>query len=229
LSSFTYSNIFAIVLIAIGVLGIAFFLLPGLIRLMKKNTTVGSPDSTAHRKEGSEIDASPGTSAPTFSSVQKPSGLSTDLFRALLIVLALVVAAGFMLILLPGNVVDRVTDNLRARYALPRQDMIALLYLGDEITEGSFRIRGVIRNITTSPIEHLDAVIRLYSPDGKLLETVIVRTDRETISPDEIAYLELSYPDYRIEFGKYAVEFKLRNGETVLYKDMRTSGKRQEP
>ena len=99
--------------------------------------------------------------------------------------------------------------------------MIAFLYLGHEIQNDEFHIRGVVRNITTEPIEKLDAVVRLYSHNRELLETDIVRMDKETIEPDEVAQFELVYPNYQSEFSSYSVEFKLRQGAFVPYKDMR--------
>jgi hypothetical protein len=45
--------------------------------------------------------------------------------------------------------------------------------------------------------------------------------NKEKIAPDEIARFDLSYPDYKMEFASYAVEFVLRRGDPVPYKDMR--------
>ncbi len=44
---------------------------------------------------------------------------------------------------------------------------------------------------------------------------------KEIISPGEIAQFALVYPDYKQEFGSYSVEFKLRQGTVLPYKDMR--------
>ena len=81
-------------------------------------------------------------------------------------------------------------------------------------SNSQFHIRGVVRNITASPIEQLDAVVRFYAQDRSLLETIIVRMDKETIGPNEIAQFELVYPNDRLEFAGYSTEFKLRQGET---------------
>ena len=72
-------------------------------------------------------------------------------------------------------------------------------------------------------MEKLDASVRLYSEEGRLLETRVVRMDTETISPDAIAQFNLTYPDYRGQFGSYSVDFMLRDGQPVPYKDMRGS------
>ena len=53
------------------------------------------------------------------------------------------------------------------------------------------------------------------------METTVVRMSKETIAPDEVAQFELVYPNYRSEFASYSVEFKLRQGAIVRYKDMR--------
>ncbi len=151
----------------------------------------------------------------------------TDILRALLILLSLVVAAGFILILLPQSAVDEMAQDLHSRRRASHTETIAFLYLGDEIQGDEFRIRGVVRNITAAPIEKLDAAIRLYSHDGSLIETAIVRMNKEIIAPDEIAQFDLVYPNYRSEFASYSVEFKLRQGALVPYKDMR--GTRVEP
>ncbi len=163
------------------------------------------------------------TGKPVFSTLQKRPALIFDIFRMLLIILSLVVAAGFILLVLPQPTVDRLAEDLQSRRGTERQERIALLYLGDEIKDNAFHIRGVVRNITTAPLEQLDAVVRLYSHDGSLLETTVLRMNKETISPDEIAQFELVYPNYKMEFAKYAVEFKLRDGGMVAYKDMRAA------
>ena len=112
-------------------------------------------------------------------------------------------------------------QGLQSRHAGASPEKIALLYLGDETMEGTLRIRGIVRNITADPIEKLDAAIRFFARDGNLLETILVRMDKETIAPDEIARLELVVPNHTMEYAGYALEFKLRQGETVAYKDMR--------
>jgi hypothetical protein len=149
--------------------------------------------------------------------------LLTDLLRIGLIILSLLVAAGFILTMLPQNTVDKLTQNLEARHRTAEQEVLAFLYLGDEIKDGEFHIRGVIRNITSSPVEQLDAAVRLYAHDGTILQTTIVRMNKETIAPDEMAQFELVYPNYKMEFAKYSVDFKLREGGFVSYKDMRAT------
>lgn len=142
--------------------------------------------------------------------------------RTALVFLAFVVAAGFVLILLPQGTIETMTHGLQSRYAPPpAQEMISFLYLGDEVKDNEFHIRGVIRNITTQPVEHLDAALRLYSQDGSLLETAVVRMDTELIQPDATAEFHLNYPNYKGQFGSYSVDFKLRQGELVPYKDVR--------
>ena len=59
--------------------------------------------------------------------------------------------------------------------------------------------------------------------DGVLLETAVVRMELETIAPDSIAAFHLIYPDYDGKFSSYSVDFKLRDGEILLYKDMRSA------
>jgi hypothetical protein len=163
------------------------------------------------------------TGTPALGTLEKRHWMLTDLFRALLIILSLVVAAGFILILLPQASVDKFAQNLQSRKDTARQEKLAFLYLGDEIANNELHIRGVVRNITATPIVQLDATIRFYSHDRTLLETTIVRMNKETIAPDEIAQFELVYPNYRLEFGSYSAEFKLRQGDPMPYKDMRAT------
>jgi hypothetical protein len=176
-----------------------------------------SPD--LHRPQSSGDAPAP----PSFSAVQPRPWLLTDFLRVLLVLLSLVVAAGFVLVVLPQPAVDKMTRTLEARNGAAQQEKVAFLYLGDEVKENEFHIRGVIRNITTSPIDQLDAAVRLYGHDGILLQTTVVRMDKETIAPDEIAQFELVYPNYKMEFAKYSVDFQLREGELVRYKDMRAT------
>ena len=182
-------------------------------------STGGSPQTT---KEPGTLGKGPITQkGPALQTLpQKPSSLFA-LLRALLILLSIVVAAGFLLILLSPSTTERFVEDLKSRSNAPGQEMIAFLYLGHEIQNDEFHIRGVVRNITTEPIEKLDAVVRLYSHNRELLETDIVRMDKETIEPDEVAQFELVYPNYQSEFSSYSVEFKLRQGAFVPYKDMR--------
>jgi hypothetical protein len=144
--------------------------------------------------------------------------------RGALILLALCVAVGLALILLPDNAVNRSADLIRMRNGQPPpQERISLLYLGDEVKGKEFHIRGAIRNISTQPMEKLDAMIRLYAPNGILLETAVVRMELEMIAPDGISTFHLTYPDYDGQFSSYSVDFKLRDGELLPYKDMRST------
>lgn len=184
---------------------------------------VSAPESTAPDNNPPEGGgAAPAQEAPSFATVQTKPWLLTDLLRVLLVLLSLVVAAGFILVILPQLTVDKMTQGLETRYG-STQEKIALLYLGDEAKDSEFHIRGVIRNISTSPVEQLDAAVRLYAHDGTILQTTIVRMNKETIAPDEIAQFELVYPNYKMEFAKYSVDFKLREGGFVSYKDMRAT------
>jgi hypothetical protein len=160
---------------------------------------------------------------PSFRTFERQTSIWADVLRAFLIVSACMVSLGLVLLIVPQGYFQRATDSLRVRTgALPPQEKIAFLYLGDEARNNEFHIRGVVRNISTQPIEQLDANIRLYAPDRTLLETSVVRMDTEAILPDAIGTFHLTYPDYRGQFGSYSVDFKLRQeGEPVPYKDMR--------
>ena len=173
------------------------------------------------KESGTPAKDTPPQQAPALQTVpQRPSSFFA-LMRVLLIILSLIVAAGFLLILLSQKTTDRFVEDLRSRSSSSDQEMISFLYLGHEIQNDEFHIRGVVRNITTEPIEHLDAAVRLYSHDRELIETAVVRMNKEIIDPDEIAQFELVYPNYQSEFASYSVEFKLRRGAFVPYKDMR--------
>ncbi len=157
--------------------------------------------------------------------VHPGSSMLSEIMRAALILFAVCIAAAFVLLLIPEGTIDRMAQNLRFRSGqLPPQERISLLYLGDETKGKEFHVKGVIRNISTQPIEKLDAVVRLYASDGSLLETAVVRMDSETIAPDAISSFNLAYPDYAGQFGSYAVDFKLREGDAVPFKDMRRDG-----
>jgi hypothetical protein len=152
------------------------------------------------------------------------SSLVIDILRGALILLAFCVAAGLTLIVLPDPTLDRIAQHLRLRSGqLPPQESISLLYLGDETKGNEFHIRGVVRNILTQPIEKLDAVVRLYAGDGSLIETAVARMDSEAIAPDATSSFHLSFPESAGQFASYAIDFKLRQGDAVLYKDMRHS------
>lgn len=182
-----------------------------------------STDAKSHfsKESGTQDAESIPQQAPSLRTLtHKPSALFA-LFRVVLILLSIVVAVGFLLILLSQTTTDRFVEDLRSRSSASGQETIAFLYLGHEILNDEFHIRGVVRNITTEQIEKLDAAVRLYSYNRELLETAIVRMDKETIDPDEIAQFELVYPNYQSEFASYSVEFKLRQGAFVPYKDMR--------
>lgn len=160
---------------------------------------------------------------PAFETAGKRSSLAGDVFRALLIVLSLVVAAGFILIILPQLTMDKIERSLQAQYGVAGKEKIAFLFLGDEIINNELHVRGVVRNISTAPIEQLDAVVRFYAADMNLLETTVVRMNKEVIGPDEIAQFELVFPNYSMSFASFSAEFKLRKGALVPFKDMRTA------
>jgi hypothetical protein len=165
--------------------------------------------------------ASAGTVDLLFPASDGPS-LAARISRVALAFLALAGGAGFVLVLLPEGTVDRLAGLLAARNpSAPPQEKISFLYLGDEVVDGAFHVRGVVRNITSYPIEKLDATIRFYVPSGQLAETRSVRMDTEVIGPDATAQFHLVYPDYRGQFSSYSVEFVLRGGEVVPYKDIR--------
>jgi hypothetical protein len=228
-------SLFVVLLISLGVIGIAFICFAyyrrgkglkkakgPLVRLDVDQEESVSQNGLETRPSSKDLPAAePPSRVPAFTTVQGRHWVLADLFRALLIVLSLVVALGFIMILLPRPAVDKMAMDLRARYGVPLQERIALLYLGDTVQNNEFRIRGVVRNISAEPIEQLDAAIRFYAHDGTILQTTIVRMDKNDIEPDEIAQFNVVYPDYKREFASYAVEFKLRQGDLVHYKDVR--------
>jgi len=78
-----------------------------------------------------------------------------------------------------------------------------------------------VRNISSEPLQKLDATVRLYSTENTLLETVVVRMDQDVIPADATAEFHLTYPNFMGQFGTYSVDFKWRGGELVPYKDRR--------
>jgi hypothetical protein len=227
-----------IILISIGVIGIAaiFHLLirrnrpetsrakgPILLDLEKKASASPALSPAVPSGAISTPIHEPAIQAPTFKTYQQRSGILSDLFRAFLIILSLIVAAGFTLILLSQPTIDRMAQDLRTQYGAPQQEKIALLFLGDAVKDNEFQVQANIRNISKAPIEHLDAAIRFYSHTGRIQETVMVRMDKEILAPDEVGQFRLTYPNSKIEFTRYAVEFKLRQGELIAYRDMRTA------
>lgn len=203
--------------------------------MRKAKEPPGLPDLANQAKEpdsgesapGETTDSAPATtlapSVPAFEILQRRPLILVDLLRALLIAASLAVAAALVLIVLPQSSIDALAKRLLARHGASQPERIAFLYLGDDLKDKAFRIRGVIRNISTASIEQLDAAIRLYAHDRSILETTVVRMSKETIDPGEIAQFELVYPDYRQDFGSYSVEFKLRQGAVLPYKDMRAN------
>ncbi len=230
-------KIFKIVLVVIGVICIAAIYFasrkkvigvkkakgPLLLLHLDKEGPPLTESLSSQPTEDANAAIPPAPPASAFAAPQRRPWVLADLFRALLIILSLVVAAGFALILLPQPTVDKMAQDLRARNKGSQQEKIAFLYLGDQIENDEFRVRGVVRNITTAPLEQLDAAVRFFSHDGNILETTVVRMNKDTIAPDETAQFELVYPNYKMQFASYAVEFKLRQGDLVPYKDMRTN------
>ncbi len=154
---------------------------------------------------------------------ERPSFLM-DILRISLILLCFVIAAAWILIALPQSAVDRIAARLLPRnVALVPQEKIALLYLGDETKDKEFTIRGVIRNISSEPLENLDAIFRMYGPDGSVTDTAIVRMDFESIAPGTTAQFHLTYHDYQQQFSSYVIDFKSRQGDAVPYADLRTA------
>jgi hypothetical protein len=185
--------------------------------LLRKETPVEAPGDA-------EAAETPGPAAKPIELPFTPDlGVGTRIAKVALVLLACVVAAGFVLILLPQETIDAWAQALRLRAtpAMTREEPIAFLYLGDEIRGKEFHIRGVVRNISARPIEQLDAVIRLYAAEGRLIETAIARMDAEVIAPDATSTFHLIYPDYAGQFASYSADFKLRNGDPVPFKDMR--------
>ena len=154
--------------------------------------------------------------------LQRRSPVTLDVLRGVLIMAAIAAAAALVLVLLPQSTVDRMAVSLQPRNAPgPPPEKIAFLYLGDEVKDNQFHIRGVVRNISAQPIEQLQATVRLYAPDRTLLETQVVRMDSETVFPNATASFHLSFSEYRGQFGSYSLDFKLAQGDAVPYKDAR--------
>jgi len=144
-----------------------------------------------------------------------------DLYRALILIAGVIALLVSALVVLPQSAVDKLAARLESRRGVSEYEKIALLYLSDEFLDGSFRIRAVIRNIAAAPTERIDAVVRLYSRERALLETVVARLDKDIIEPNDFARLELTVPRHTEGFAGYAVEFKSREGDIIPYKDMR--------
>jgi hypothetical protein len=202
--------------IRLGIGFLALLLVAGFLILSRRSRK-------KQRRAPDDVAGEPPARPGLFAHYSRPgSTLLADIMRGVLILLAVCVAVGLILIALPEGTIDGMAQSLRLRHGeLPQQEPIALLYLGDEGNGKEFHVRGVIRNISTVPIENLDAAVRLYAPDGTLTETTIVRMDSEVIAPDATSTFHLKYMDYDGRFGSYSVDFRLRSGETVPYKDLR--------
>jgi preprotein translocase subunit SecG len=212
----TYNPLFArIGLIILALVLVAAYLFYHSYRVRKVRATAASAGATA----------TAGGQQLFEHTVHPGSSVASEMMRAVLILLAIWITISLVLILLPDGAIDRMAQTLRLRSGqLPPQERISLLYLGDETKGKEFHIRGVVRNISTQPIEKLDATVRLYAVDGSLLETAVVRMETELIAPDATSSFHLTFPEYAGQFGSYAVDFKLRQGEAMSYKDMRHGG-----
>jgi hypothetical protein len=209
-------NIFLFLLISIGLIGL-FFIYYAARKRKKISIPLQDPNA---------INESLAPQAPSFTTLQRHSGIWIDLLRAFLLTISIITAVALTLILLPQHTIDTIAIKLKARHVSPAQERIALLYLGDAIEDGRFRIRSVVKNITPDPIERLDATVRFYARDGAMTETVLVRLDKEILAPNDIARLDLVIPNYKMNISAYAVEFKLREGLKLNYKDMRMDNSR---
>jgi hypothetical protein len=157
----------------------------------------------------------------TFPSLQTRSSFGWDLARAGLIILTVVVLLAGTLVALPEPVFDRLAGRLEPEPTAATTEKIALLYLGDEVRDEAFHVRGVVRNISKENVEKLDANVRLYSHDSVLMETAVARMDVEVIGTGATAQFHLVYPHYTGQVGSYSIDFKFRQGDPVPYKDLR--------
>jgi len=205
-------------LITISVIGV-FLIFYIHKRKSRQTTKITSSDEIPAYVPSSEEHKPEDSRRPVFS--QKPSGTGMDLARMALIILSIIAGAGILLLALPQATFEGLAERIQARRKAPEQEKIALLYLGDELKNNEFRIQGILKNISAAPIEQLDAVVRLYAGDRALLETVITRLDKDTIAPGEFARMELKVPSGKMGFAGYAVEFKLRQGDILPFKNMR--------
>jgi hypothetical protein len=221
---FRNQNGLILLLISIGIIGV-FLIYYFSYRKKKKHIRNGgniTQEQRSMQSEGSNAEyGSPAQQASIFSTPQKPSGIWLDLLRGVLLILSLLIIAAVTLVLLPQRALDTIVHQFESRHSSPIQERIALLYLGDEIENGSFRIRGVVKNIAAGPIEKMDAAVRLYDREGSATKTVLIRLDKEVIDPGAIARLDLVIPNYKMDISGYAVEFQLRDGEKISYKDLR--------
>jgi hypothetical protein len=190
--------------------------------LLKLDSTAPATPSGAART--SEVSPKP---SPSFRTLDRPLSPTSDLLHAVLVILAVIVAAGFILVIVPQTTFDNVAQNIQARRSVAQKESLAFLYLGDEVKDKDFQVRGVVRNITDQQLENVDASVRLYAIDGRLLQTTVVRLDKETIAPDETAEFHMVYSNYDQNIGSYSVDFVTRDGALVNYKDMRAARPRE--
>jgi hypothetical protein len=200
-------------------------------KAMQKGPVLLKLDSPAQGTPPTLSTESPGISAAApktpLHSLERPPSPASDLFHAVLVILAIVVAVGFGLVIVPQATFNNMAQSLQERRAGVQKEQLAFLYLGDEVKDKEFHIRGVVRNITDQQLEKIDAAVRLYAIDGRLLQTAVVRMDKESIAPDETSEFHMVYPNYDQDIGSYSVDFVTRDGASVNYQDMRAARARE--
>jgi hypothetical protein len=202
---------------------------PAPVRTPQKGPVLRKLDASA-QPASPAVEGLPGptrVATPSFRTLNRPPSMTSDLLHATLIILAVGVAIGFVLVVIPQATFDDMARNLQERRAGVQREQLAFLYLGDEVQDKEFQIRGVVRNITDQPLEKIDAALRLYAVDGRLLQTTLVRMDKESFAPDETAEFRMVYPNYDQNIGSYSVDFVTRDGVLVNYKDMRAARPRE--
>ena len=132
----------------------------------------GAGSASSPRAPVLESEPSGAPSQTWFQQLSDVPSLGVRVLRASLVLLALIVAAGFALLVLPQGMMEKMVQTVRATKAadLP-SEKIALLYLGDEV-KGDEVHSWSCSKYQQRASGKTDATVRLYSGDNTLLETV---------------------------------------------------------
>jgi hypothetical protein len=136
-----------------------------------------------------------------------------QLSRLVLIALAVVVFFFGILAAMPDSVWNGLLTGIFPKLR-PDTPHIDLLSFTHERVPGELRLHLEIRNASTVPLDHLQAVVSIYDAAGKQLNTLVYPVEQPQIAPGQTVSLTLSFPE-STPVIQYTVFFKKADGEIV--------------
>jgi hypothetical protein len=97
---------------------------------------------------------------------------------------------------------------------------LELLSLRDEARAAYRTVQGEVRNVSTTPVAQLQAVVTWYDRDGTMITSDVAAVELNPVLPGQASRFTVRSRSHREMYG-YAVVFRTVNGGTIAARDVR--------